>query len=163
MIGCKNEMVDDAIKCIGWREWVGLPQIGIPRIKAKIDTGARTSALHAYSIDTFKEKGIEKVRFKIHPYQRNATKQIICVAEIFDVRWVTDSGGHREERFVIKTNLSLANELWPIEITLTNRDTMAFRMLLGRTALIDRFCINPARSYIYGKRKDCHENSYIIS
>jgi hypothetical protein len=134
---------------IGWREWVGLPELGIEKIKAKIDTGARTSALHAFSLKPFVDKdGKHKITFEIHPFQHDTTKLITCTADITDKRPVTDSGGHTEERYVIMTPLTIAGQTWPIEITLTERETMLFRMLLGRSALRKRYIVNPARSFV---------------
>ena len=133
---------------VGWREWVGLPDLGIHKIKAKIDTGARTSALHAFALYPFAENGVQKIRFEIHPFQHNTNEIITCVADIVDKRFVTDSGGHAEERYVIQTPITIAGQTWPIEITLTERENMLFRMLLGRSALRRRFVINPARSFI---------------
>ncbi|TAK72086.1 MAG: ATP-dependent zinc protease [Gammaproteobacteria bacterium] len=133
---------------IGWREWVGLPALGIVKIKAKIDTGARTSALHAFSLKPFVEDGQHKISFDIHPLQHNTDQIITCVANIVDKRLVTDSGGHEEERYVIQTPITIAGQTWPIEITLTERETMLFRMLLGRSALRKRFIVNPARSFV---------------
>ena len=133
---------------VGWREWVSLPELGITTLKAKIDTGARTSALHAFRVDYYEEQGQPKVNFDIHPLQERDTPVISCVANVIDRRWVTDSGGHREERYVIKTHLILGTHTWPIEITLTNRDDMRFRMLLGRTAMRRRFIIDPAVSFL---------------
>ena len=133
---------------VGWREWVGLPDLGITRIKAKIDTGARTSALHAFALRPFVEDGKNKIRFDIHPEQHDNNTIITCVADIVDKRLVTDSGGHQEERYVIQTTLTIAGQSWPIEITLTERENMLFRMLLGRHALRKRFVINPARSFV---------------
>ena len=133
---------------IGWREWVGLPQLGITKIKAKIDTGARTSALHAFSLKPFTENGQHKIRFEIHPFQHSTNQIITCTADVVDKRFVTDSGGHEEERYVIVTLINIAGQTWPIEITLTERENMLFRMLLGRRALRKRFIVNPARSFI---------------
>jgi hypothetical protein len=133
---------------IGWREWASLPQLGIKKIKAKVDTGARTSALHAFALHPFKEDGKEKIRFDIHPIQHNVTTVISCVADVTDKRWVSDSGGHREERYVITTLITLAKQTWPIEITLTERDTMLFRMLLGRSAIRKHFIVDSSRSFL---------------
>ena len=135
---------------IGWREWVSLPSLGLSKIKAKIDTGARTSCLHAFSVEAFNKDGKEWVRFGIHPHQDDNETEIYCEAEVFDKRVVSDSGGHKEERYVIKTELALAQQSWDIEITLTNRDTMLFRMLLGRTALKNKTMVNPAKSFLFG-------------
>ena len=136
---------------IGWREWVALPEFDLPHIKAKVDTGARTSALHAYFVEPFHKGEEEWVRFGVHPLQRNSRIEKVCVAPIIDKRWVTDSGGHKEERYVISTDIKIADTVFNAELTLTNRDTMIFRMLLGRTALKKRFVIDPARSYLMGE------------
>lgn len=136
---------------IGWRQWVSLPELGIDKIKAKVDTGARTSALHAFALHPFKENDKERIRFDIHPLQHNTEKIVTCEADVVDLRWVSDSGGHREERYVIHTPVVIGDESWPIEITLTERDTMLFRMLLGRSAIRHRFVVNPARSFITKK------------
>ncbi|HEX4044614.1 MAG TPA: ATP-dependent zinc protease [Gammaproteobacteria bacterium] len=143
-----NKLIKRKYTTIGWREWVGLPDLGITTIKAKIDTGARTSALHAFSLEPFTEQGQQKIRFGIHPLQHDTQTIITCVADIVDKRMVTDSGGHQEERYVIATQITIAGQSWPIEITLTERETMLFRMLLGRRALRKRFLVNPARSFL---------------
>ncbi len=123
------------------------PQLGIDTIKAKIDTGARTSALHAFRLQPFREGTQDKIRFDMHPEQRNDQIVISCVADIIDQREVSDSGGHREMRYVICTPNQLGDKIWPIEITLTERDSMLFRMLLGRSAIRRKFNIDPARSF----------------
>lgn len=138
---------------IGWREWVGLPDLGIAKIKAKVDTGARTSALHAFSLKPYTENGVNKITFEIHPFQHNRNEVIVCTADVVDRRLVTDSGGHTEERYVIITPLTIAGQTWPIEITLTERENMLFRMLLGRSALRKHFVVNPARSFVTTRKK----------
>ncbi len=136
---------------IGWREWVSLPGLGIPALKAKIDTGARTSALHAFEVEEYEEAGILMVRFGIHPMQKRTDVAIHCSAPVVDRRWVSDSGGHREQRWVIRTPIRLGGLEWPIELTLTNRDSMLFRMLLGRTGMERHFLVRPDASYLLGK------------
>ncbi len=139
---------------LGWREWVSLPELGIRSIKAKVDTGARTSALHTFKLGLFSEDGIAKVRFSIHPYQHDLSVVRECVASLVDERNVTDSGGHTELRPVISTPVCLGGITKHIEITLTNRENMKFRMLLGRTAMYGDFSVDPAGSYLLGKPKD---------
>ena len=141
----------DSVVWLGWREWVALPQLGINRIKAKVDTGARTSCLHTFQMETFPEGGAPWARFWVHPKQGNDEIQVVCEAPIIDQRMVSDSGGHREERLVIQTDVILGSTCWPVEMTLTNRDTMRFRMLLGRTAMAGNCRIDPAESYLSGK------------
>ncbi len=139
---------------IGWREWVALPQLGVDRLKVKVDTGARTSALHAFFVEPFRhDDGEEWVRFGLHPEQRSIDMEITCEAKVLDRRMVRDSGGHEEERFVIESEVVLGPERLSIELTLTARDDMRFRMLLGRTAMRGRFVVDPERSYLLSKKK----------
>ncbi len=140
-------MVDGQI-VLGWREWVALPELGIPWIKAKVDTGARTSALHAFALERFTADGRAKVRFLVHPFQHDDRTRVECVADIVEERVVSDSGGHRERRPVIHAMVMIGPEARTIEVTLTDRDTMRFRMLLGRTAMRGRYLVDPARSYL---------------
>lgn len=139
-------------RLIGWREWVALPQLGIDRLKVKVDTGARTSALHAFSVDTYDKDGVEWVKFGMHPDQQSNETEVFCHAPVHDRRQVRDSGGHQTERIVIVTDIVLGDQTISAEITLTSRDDMMFRMLLGRTAMADRFVVDPGRSYLASGR-----------
>lgn len=138
---------NDGYTDIGWREWLALPALGLPAIKAKVDTGARTSALHAWRVEPFREGGAPWVRFDMHPLQRDTDLSTSCLAPVHDHRTVSDSGGHREARYVIRTPMRLGGHECPIEITLTDRDTMLFRMLLGRTAM-QGLRVIPTRSFL---------------
>ncbi len=133
---------------IGWREWVALPELGVHHIKAKLDTGARSSALHAYQLHVFEDDDGEHARFEIHPVQRSAADAVTTTAPVVDWRDVTSSAGHRERRPVILTTLEVAGQSWDIEVTLTNRDAMGFRLLLGRQAIRGRFVVDPGRSFL---------------
>jgi len=136
---------------IGWREWVCLKDLGITKIKAKIDTGARTSALHAYDVHEYKEGQRNMVRFKVHPTQKNTLSVKYAKAEIVEKRLVRDSGGKVTLRPVILTTVQVGELQWKIELTLVNRDQMGFRMLLGRQALRGHLLVNPQKSYLFGK------------
>jgi hypothetical protein len=135
---------------IGWREWVGLPALDVDRIKAKIDTGARSSALHAIHIERFTSRGAPWVRFEIHPLQRGGPT-VVAEAELLDERRVRNPGGRTEMRPVIHTPIELLGQVWDIELTLTPRWGMGFRMLLGREAVRHRFLVDPGRSF-FGER-----------
>lgn len=139
---------------IGWREWVALPDLAVPAIKVKVDTGARSSSLHAFNVVLFERDGVELVSFEVHPIQRNNTESISAEAELLEMRAVRNpgGGGRSELRPVIETTVRLGEESWPIELTLTRRDQMGFRMLLGRQAVRRRFVVDPGRSYVIGKR-----------
>ena len=143
--------MDKTLTAVGWREWCALPELGLPLIKAKIDTGAKTSCLHAFSVEPFEKDGQQWVRFGMHPNQKDADTEIYCEAEVVDERDVTDSGGHKEKRFVISTLLVIGTQHWSIELTLTNRDNMVYRMLLGRSAMKKRLIVRPESSFLLGK------------
>ncbi|MFT5368343.1 MAG: hypothetical protein ACI8V2_003307 [Candidatus Latescibacterota bacterium] len=136
---------------IGWREWVGLPDLGVPAIKAKIDTGARSSALHAFHLERFRRGGKRMVRFEVHPLQDGPLGAVFAEAELIDERRIRSSNGHEELRPVIGMTISLLSKVWEIELTLTNRDEMGFRLLLGRQALRNHFLVDPMRSFRAGR------------
>ena len=136
---------------LGWREWVGLPDLNIKKLKAKVDTGARTSALHAFALDPYKKAGQDWIMFAIHPEQNDTDIIVECHAPIKDKRIVSDSGGHKQRRYVIETKLILGQTPITAELTLTNRDSMVFRMLLGRTAINNKYLIAPSESYLLGE------------
>jgi len=137
---------------IGWREWVSLPQLGIPAIKAKIDTGARTSAIHAFDIERVKRDGGQDwLTFSVQPLQRIGSIMVRCESPLIDIRRVTDSGGHASDRFFITTQLQIGDESRDIEMTLSQRDDMLFRMLLGRTSMVPGIQVNPSESFSLGR------------
>jgi ribosomal protein S6--L-glutamate ligase len=141
-----------AKKIIGWKEWFNLDCLGLPAIKAKIDTGAKTSSLHAFNIESFYIEDVEYVKFDIHPLQKNKKLARHCVARVIEQRMVSDSGGKKEKRFVIKSNLRIGERNLRIELTLANRDTMAFRMLLGREAVKQlKMLVDTSKSFVQGK------------
>lgn len=133
---------------IGWREWVLFPELNMGPVKAKIDTGARTSALHAFDIEFFERNGKKMVRFKVHPRQRDERYAVAAETEVIDMRYVKDSGGRETLRPVIRTQAKLGLNDWDIELTLTNRDAMGFRLLIGRQAVKRKFLVHPGRSYL---------------
>jgi hypothetical protein len=133
---------------IGWREWVGLPLLGVAAVKAKIDTGARTSAIHAFDVETSEADGITWVDFSIHPLQNNDEVVVQTRAEVLEFREIRSSSGETSLRPVILTKMRLYGKLRKLELTLANRDQMGFRMLLGRQALRKRFLVDPENSYL---------------
>lgn len=137
-------------KIIGFREWVTLPLLGLTAVKGKIDTGAKTSSLHAFDIKLEKVGTKTYVDFKVHPLQKDEKLEVSCRALLVDQRVVTDSGGHKEKRYVIRTSMVLGGIKKKIELTLTNRSSMKYRMLIGRTAL-EEYYIDPSQSYLGGK------------
>jgi hypothetical protein len=144
----------DRLQVLGWREWVELPDLKLGPIKAKVDTGARTSCLHAFELDPFERDGKSWIRFKVHPVQKDNSVVVQCEAPVFDQRPVTDSGGHTEHRYVIRTRLQIGAWQQAVEMTLTGRDTMRFRMLIGRTTMkAGGFVVNPAISYQAGRKR----------
>ena len=138
---------------IGWREWVGLPDLGISAIKAKVDTGARSSSLHASKLEEFERDGVKWIRFHVHPQQRRSGVSVEAEAEVLDFRSVRSSSGKAEMRPVIVTHVALFGITWPIELTLASRDQMGFRMLLGREAFRGRFVVDAGNSFYGGKPK----------
>jgi hypothetical protein len=142
-----------SLPCVGWQEWVRMPEIGATWIKAKIDSGACTSALHAFDIEVFEREGNAYVRFKVHPKQHNLEKMIEAEAKLVDQRHVRSSGGRRSFRPVIQTVLEIRDQKLPIELTLVSRKKMKYRMLIGREALRDRFVIDPGRTFLGGRKK----------
>ncbi len=136
---------------MGWREWVAFPDLGISAIKAKVDTGARTSALHAQDIRYVRRGNTTTVHFTVHPIQRKTKPAVSTSAVLIDERTVLSSTGHRQLRPVIETQLEMNGELWPVELTLTSRDVMGFRMLLGRQAIRRRGIVDPSKSFLTRK------------
>jgi len=139
-------------KAFGWREWAALPDLGVDAIKVKLDTGARTSSLHAFDLQQFERDATPMVRFEVHPRQRSAKGAVQVEAEVVDERWVRNSSGSRELRPVIETRVRIGEDCWPIELTLTRRDQMGFRMLLGRQAVRRRAVVDPGSSFRAGRR-----------
>lgn len=129
-----------------------MPDLGIDRIKVKIDTGARTSAIHAFKMRPLERRGQHVVRFSLHPVQRRRKPEIICEAPVADKRLITSSNGEQEHRYVVETRIELGGVIWPIEMTLTNRDEMGFRMLIGRAAILRRFVVDPGGSFALSGR-----------
>jgi hypothetical protein len=144
-------MSEPSLPLIGWREWLDLPDLGITGIKAKIDTGARSSALHAIGIEAFETDRPCTVRFQVHPDRSDLHRTILAEAELLEWREVKNSGGQKQLRPAIRTTIAIGGSRWPIELTLTSRDLMGFPMLLGREALRKRFFVDPGRSFLFGQ------------
>lgn len=136
---------------VGSEEWCALPLLGIPAIKARVDSGARTTAIHAFNIKSFKRSQVPWVSFEVHPLQKNRRTIVRCEAKVLDKRMVKSSSGIAEKRYVIQTTLEHDNKSWEIEVTLSNRDSMGYRMLLGREAMIGRILVDPAASFLGGE------------
>ncbi len=146
-VGQKMEVAKKHLPHIGWREWVALPDLGVGAIKVKVDTGAATSAMHVMHLRIVTVDGRKIARFNVHPIQRQRLPSISAEAPIVEMRNVRSSSGKEELRPVIRTRVELNGKRWPIEITLTRRDQLSFRMLLGRQAIRKRFVVDAGRSY----------------
>ena len=146
-------MEENSRRTAGWREWVGLDGLGVDSIKAKMDTGARTSAIHAFGVESYRRNGELRVRFSIHPVQNDDTVKVACDEKVADIRTVSNPGGRRERRYIIRTDLSMGGDVWPIELSLTDRDEMGFRLLIGRTAMQGRLLVDPDHSFRLGKKQ----------
>ncbi len=144
---------NSTLPIIGWREWLSIPDLNIPHIKAKVDTGARTSCLHTAGLELYTtDSGEDRVRFQVHPDQNSDLRVIDCDWPVDTHKSVRDSGGHEEIRPFIKIPVTLGEHTWEIQFSLTNRDNMKFRMLLGRRAMENRFLVDPVGSYLSSKR-----------
>ena len=149
-----------AVFVLGWEEWVALPELGLPAIKAKVDTGARTSALHAFHAQPFVSGRVRKVRFSVHPLPRRERPAIECTARLIDRREIRSSNGEREARYVIETPIRIGEREWTIEVTLANRNMMTYRMLLGRQAIPAGALVDPSASFLQPKLR---YNAYDLS
>lgn len=145
-----REVVQDKELVVGWEEWLELPGLGLPAVKAKVDTGAKTSSIHSFMIEPYKVRGKERVRFGVHPVPDRPDITVFCSAELVEQREVTSSNGETELRYIIRTPVKIGGEEWPIEISLTNRESMQYRMLFGRTALRDNIIVDPNSSCVQG-------------
>lgn len=154
MTSSHTEENSSNLQLVGWREWVSMPTLCNVPVKAKIDSGAKTSALHAFFIEPYKSDGVAMVKFLLHPYQRDTDTVVECHAPIVDKRKVRDSGGHEELRYVVKTTFFVGGLEFEGEVTLTDRDSMVFRMLLGRNALSNRFLVHSGASFLLGGNKN---------
>lgn len=142
---------DHSTTIAGWREWVSLPGIGVPWVKAKLDTGARSSAIHAFDVEGYRRKGADWVRFRVRPWQHSEEDAITVERPVHDRRRVRSSSGHVEERIVVLLDVVLTGRTVTAEVTLSNRDQMGFRMLIGREALRQGFVVDSARSFVGGR------------
>jgi hypothetical protein len=146
-----SNTLDGRVTLAGWREWVQLPDVGVPWIKAKLDTGARTSSIHAYKIKPFDKDGTPWVRFRLRPWQESTDDEVTVECPVHDVRRVRSSSGHVQERYVVKVRIQLVGRVVIVEVTLSNRDAMGFRMLVGRQALRRGFVVDSSRSFLGGR------------
>jgi hypothetical protein len=137
----------------GWREWVGLPDLGVRWIKAKLDTGARTSAVHAFDVEELRRDGETWVRYSVHPWQRSDEDAVMAESRVLDRREIRSSSGHVDERYVVAVDLTLVGRTVTVEMSLGTRDEMGFRMLVGREALQQGFLVDASRSYVGGRPK----------
>ena len=144
---------EDPLLTVGWREWVVLPELSPEGIKAKIDTGARTGALHAFDIELFSREGRDFVRFGVHPIQGSSRSAAVVEQAVVGFRKVRSSTGHAEQRPVIRTPVEICGQRYQIDVTLTSRDEMGFRLLIGRAALRGRFVVDPGRSFVGSRKK----------
>jgi ribosomal protein S6--L-glutamate ligase len=147
----KTKVSDRQIKItVGRKEWCGFPDLMIPAIKSRVDSGAKTSSIHAFNIIEFDRQDIAWVSFEVHPLQKDNKTQIRCESPIIDKRNIKSSNGKKERRIVIRTSLQLGESNWEIDLSLTNRDAMGYRMLLGREAMMHRIIVDPAKSHCLG-------------
>ena len=144
-------MQPGSLPIIGWREWVGLPGLGVKKIKAKVDSGARSSSLHASGIEEFTLDQQSYVRFFIHPNHKNVKKKVPAQARLVEMRSVRSSSGETSQRPVVKTAVRLLGQIWQVELTLADRSDMGFRMLLGREAFRGKFLVDAASSFYGGQ------------
>ncbi len=135
----------------GWREWVALPEVGVSWLKAKIDTGAQTSAIHTTSVEEFSRDGDDWVRFTVHPWQDSELDEVVVERRVHDRRTVRSSSGHSQDRLVVLMDVTLCGRTIPAEVTLTSRDEMVFRMLIGRQALRQGYVVDSDASYLGGR------------
>lgn len=149
MTGSNHSITEQTV--VGWREWVQIPQVDVPWIKAKIDTGAKTSAIHAFDLRSFDRDGRDWVSFAVHPWQATAQDEVAVELPVHDSRSVRSSSGHEEQRYVVRLPVVLGGREVPVEVTLTDRDEMGFRMLIGREALVQGFLVDPSLSYAGGR------------